>query len=420
VCSRIGAVAALVGSALGAAGGLCAGVPTAAITSGRMGFNASLAFTAMFFFYAPSKGSLVLGVFAAFMTVAAQQALAALLEPWGLPFMTLPFCVATLPFVILQGTASIVIAIPLASMTVPEDHVRRVRALDDGISFLMDSIHKSGRSDDDGDLIADNRSGGAGGSHKGSRRHLTGQLFVSERFSRHMTRSLSELSGAIQENRKAATSEKEEEYIPRQSRVLRRSSNIWTEGGNWDEGGMRQRACCMFYALDTSRKGSLRYDQVTNAFKTCGLTDPEGLHFATLVLKLLDLDRSNTIERDEFIAFALVSRSIRTIRRKISRFFDFVDEAGTGMVNFDDIDCALEYLGQNVMSDEDKDKIVKAFSATHGGDGDATNGYIEMDIVELINFSIFSKVQEFVSLYHHKQMNTVSFDPMEEEDEVSA
>lgn len=124
VCSRIAAVAALVGSALGAAFAVVTGVSSAAIESGFYGFNSSLSMTSMFMFFVPSLGASILGTLAVLLTVVAQQALAGLLQPYGLPFMTLPFCVILLPFIILQGMTSIVISVPLATMTIPEDHLR--------------------------------------------------------------------------------------------------------------------------------------------------------------------------------------------------------------------------------------------------------------------------------------------------------
>jgi hypothetical protein len=109
---------------------------------GMYGFNASLSVTAMFIFYVPSIGAATLAVLAGTMTVFGQHALASLLEPFGLPFLTLPFCVIALPFIILQGTTSMVISVPLESMTVPEDHVEKVNTLIDGFSFLMEAIAK--------------------------------------------------------------------------------------------------------------------------------------------------------------------------------------------------------------------------------------------------------------------------------------
>jgi urea transporter len=134
VCSRISAVAAFWGSALGAASALAMGVLGNAVEQGMFGFIASLTVTAMFMFYTPSIGAGVLATLAGFMTVVCQQALATMLEPLGLPFMTLPFCLVGLPFIIIQGTTSIVIAVPLSSMTIPEDHLKVVQMLEDGFT----------------------------------------------------------------------------------------------------------------------------------------------------------------------------------------------------------------------------------------------------------------------------------------------
>lgn len=89
VCSRIAAVAALVGSALGAAFAVAIGVDPGAIESGFYGFNSSLSVTAMFMFYVPSIGASILAITASLLTVVAQQALAGILAPYGLPFMSL-------------------------------------------------------------------------------------------------------------------------------------------------------------------------------------------------------------------------------------------------------------------------------------------------------------------------------------------
>ena len=147
VCSPIAAAAALAGSIIGSATALATGVPGAMIESGLFGFNSSLSVLAMYMFYAPSKGTAVLGILSGIMTVVAQQAMAPFLEPYGLPFMTLPFCIITLPFIILQGTTTLVIAVPLASMTVPEVHLKRVKMLGDGFHLLKEAIDPDNTKD---------------------------------------------------------------------------------------------------------------------------------------------------------------------------------------------------------------------------------------------------------------------------------
>ena len=51
--------------------------------------------------------------------------MATFLGAYGLPVMTLPFCFATLPFILIQGTTKRILAVPLSSITTPEDHWRR-------------------------------------------------------------------------------------------------------------------------------------------------------------------------------------------------------------------------------------------------------------------------------------------------------
>jgi hypothetical protein len=91
-------------------------------------------------FYAPVRGALIMGFLAAIMTVIIQQALATLLEHSGLLLMTLPFCATALPFIILQGATTLVIAVPLATMTCLEGHLKRVKTLTDGFKLLKEVI----------------------------------------------------------------------------------------------------------------------------------------------------------------------------------------------------------------------------------------------------------------------------------------
>jgi urea transporter len=96
--------------------------------------------TAMFVFYAPSLGSGIVATLAGIITVFAQQALSTFLLPFGMPFLTLPFCVVSLPFIIIQGTTSRVVAIPLASATIPEDHQLRIHRLKNGFQYFLEAI----------------------------------------------------------------------------------------------------------------------------------------------------------------------------------------------------------------------------------------------------------------------------------------
>lgn len=142
-CSRISALAAFAGSAIGAGVAALVGCDRGAIENGMYGFNPSLTLCAMLMFYVPSIGSVTTGIAASIITVFIQLALATSLSPVGLPFMTLPFCLAALAFIVIQGTTSCVISVPLSSMTTPEDHLNRVSKLSNGFQLLYGAIHSS-------------------------------------------------------------------------------------------------------------------------------------------------------------------------------------------------------------------------------------------------------------------------------------
>lgn len=64
VCSRISALAAFTGSAVGAGVAALVGCNRDAIENGMYGFNPSLTLTAMQMFYVPSIGSITTGIIA--------------------------------------------------------------------------------------------------------------------------------------------------------------------------------------------------------------------------------------------------------------------------------------------------------------------------------------------------------------------
>mmetsp|Transcript_60764 Transcript_60764/g.192822 ORF Transcript_60764/g.192822 Transcript_60764/m.192822 type:complete len:580 (-) Transcript_60764:39-1778(-) len=130
VCSRISAAAAVTGSATAYATAAWTGAGRGAMASGLYGYNAALTAAALFgMFYVPSYTGAVLAIFASVVVVIVQGTLAGLFLPAGLPVATLPFCLVTLAFVLCQGATEKIVAVPLASITVPEDHYRRIKVL---------------------------------------------------------------------------------------------------------------------------------------------------------------------------------------------------------------------------------------------------------------------------------------------------
>ncbi len=126
VCSRIAAAFALVGSTVGMLTGIALGANGVAIYNGLWGFNsfdAALAVAGVF--YVLTVRSAVLGVACAIFAAMLFGAIAALFTPWGLPALTLPFCFATLAFVLLKDATPALDDIPVADITTPEEHLRR-------------------------------------------------------------------------------------------------------------------------------------------------------------------------------------------------------------------------------------------------------------------------------------------------------
>lgn len=129
VCSRIAAVFALIGSAVGMLTGFALGADGVAIYNGLWGFNsfdAALAIGGVFFVLSWRSGLLAVG--SAVLAALLFGAIASLFTPWGLPALTLPFCFATLAFVLLKGATSKLIPVEVADVTTPEEHLRRSRA----------------------------------------------------------------------------------------------------------------------------------------------------------------------------------------------------------------------------------------------------------------------------------------------------
>jgi urea transporter len=126
LCSRIAAAFALVGSTTGMLTGLALGANGVSIYNGLWGFNsfdAALAVGGVFFVLTWRSG--VLAVACAVFAAMLFGALASLFTPWGLPALTLPFCFATLAFVLLKGASDKLLPVEVADVTTPEEHVER-------------------------------------------------------------------------------------------------------------------------------------------------------------------------------------------------------------------------------------------------------------------------------------------------------
>jgi urea transporter len=134
VCSRIAAIFAVVGSAVGMLTGLALGANGVAIYNGLWGFNsfdAALAIGGVFFVLTWRSG--ILAVFCAVFAAMLFGAIVSLFTPWGLPALTLPFCFATLAFALLKGASTELEPVEVQDITTPEEHLKRSRADRSGV-----------------------------------------------------------------------------------------------------------------------------------------------------------------------------------------------------------------------------------------------------------------------------------------------
>lgn len=126
ICSPIMAFAAVMGSLVGTATALVTGAPLVAVSSGLYGYNSSLTFGCIFgMWFCPSPVTFCIATFGSVLAAVMTDCFSGVLAPLGLPAATMPFCFCALLFDLIQGSTPKMMAVPLAQMTVPEDHRAR-------------------------------------------------------------------------------------------------------------------------------------------------------------------------------------------------------------------------------------------------------------------------------------------------------
>ncbi len=130
ICSPTTAFAALMGSLVGNATALGLGGSSAAIASGLYGYNSSLTSACLFgMFFSPTSFTLWISILAAVFSTVITFFVEGLFAPFGLPAVTMSFCLTALSFNLMQGATPKMIPVPLDSMTVPEEHYERVSTI---------------------------------------------------------------------------------------------------------------------------------------------------------------------------------------------------------------------------------------------------------------------------------------------------
>jgi len=390
LCSRISAVAAFVGSLVGAGVAALVGEDVAAIENGMYGFNSSLTLTAMVMFYVPSLGSMSFGIVASVVTVFVQLALAETLRVYNLPFMTLPFCLAALAFVVIQGTTSNVISVPLSSMTTPEDHLTRVQKLSSGFDLLFGAIRSSSYQ----------------GDFKKSWKSIVG----------YKTGETKRMSIVLQEYDKDANGAEARDGIFTRCKQLLgggrddptreprtqsfapslRMSTALKNSALRDEMTAYYR---MFSYIDKDNEHEISMRQFEEFLRSVRLDDEVGLDFALEAFQLMDLDGSVDIDLEEFIAFAKISRFMPAIRRLVVKFFDFVDVNGDRAVEIAELDSARAYLSLPAISDADRDSL-----------NTLCNEDDELEFDVIVNFVTIFKLKSIIKEYQSKRSTGANLD----------
>lgn len=293
VCSRYIAIAAFTGSLLGCAFALLLGTPNDLLEQGLYGYCSSLTLAGMMLFYVPSVNCIVMSIMAVFLTVIAQHALSGLMLPMGLPVMTSPFCLVTLLFLLFHGTTTAVIAVPLPSITIPEDHFRRVNLLRRGFRLLLDAI----RSDKYSNTIE---------------------------MSRKSKRTLHMMTEAI------------ENVNTRDVPVLNKSDKT-----------TRNVMTC-FKAIELTDSSSISKEMFLDLLRSVFRNEEKGLRIAGEAFSVMDFHGEDSMSLAEFVSFAKVSHELAIIKKKIIAFLRFVGTTNDHCFRFKG-ECMhfLRYLKKN-------------------------------------------------------------------------
>ena len=291
ICSRYLAVAAYFGSLIANGLAVLIGSNNSAIEAGLFGYNASLTLAAIALFYVPSFSNFGLGIVAVTMTVLAQHTLMQACAPFGLPVMTLPFCVISLAMILMQGTTDIIISVPLPSITIPEDHLKRVLVLREGFHFLKRALSNQ---------VESRKLINLGKSSKPMRKMETVLLDVDNEFSS--------------------------------------MSDVLSKGDELDLDALN-----IFRMMDEGT-GSITKQQFLDYLRRNNFNSSLGLQFAEQAFELMDFDGNGTLEMMEFISFVRISNNLSTVRNNIKSFFSFVDADGNFDIDIDELNDALNYL----------------------------------------------------------------------------
>lgn len=343
ICSRLIALSAITGSALGTAFAIWTGLPAGDVNLGLYSYCSSLTFIATMIFYVPSTGSFLLASFGVLSTVILQAAISSTFQVSGLPVNSFPFSFIMIALVLLQGSTKFVIAVPLESITFPEDHLRRVRLLKDGFNLFLEALHTYGK--------------------------------------RYSARMLM--------NKSIPTRTKKAEKVLRKMYKTFDLGNVETTVGINDPVG--QCALEIFRAMDEPNlKGYITTSQFEDYLSTIGLINDCGNKDAVQALTLMDIKNNGIISKQDFIVFCRNSYEMNKIYKIVSTFFQFVDNSGDGFISLDEMNHALKYLNEQALDFEEL-KLISRISRTPN----------QFEIDDMTTFVCFSTQKNLVEKYQN-------------------
>ena len=129
ICSPISAGFALLGSSISTLTALGLGVSSASVYMGLWGYSAALSSIAVggMFFVANSFTLFLYAVLAAIFSAVIHGGMVALLSPFGLPALTIPFNLVAWIWCLAGNSMSGLFPVEITTIKLPEDNIKRVK-----------------------------------------------------------------------------------------------------------------------------------------------------------------------------------------------------------------------------------------------------------------------------------------------------
>ena len=336
LCSPILTLAALYGSLLGQILGFLNGAPYAALYEGLYSYNSALGCSAIIgMFYVLSARSFffgtVCGVFCCLLT----PALATSMRASGLPVFTFPFCFGVIPFVLVQGSLRKIIPVSLATMTVPEDHLRRLQMTARVVDSFRNAINGAGKSSDEYTKRCERELSFAGG-----------QLDKTK---------IKRVFKTILTCGKASSSAGEKKGV---TGNFSGTSNGKLRAGNtdsFDSGTTRDSSAIKTVGVADGQhhpQNQLTPEILYAALQQAGYSSISEIDCREM-LKTMDVDNSGAASCDEFYHFLSMRYALAIKKRELGDYFRLIDATGRGEISFRMMNDLSQDLGLEALTDEE-------------------------------------------------------------------